>query len=460
MSSKALPYQVSAFANTGDRYGQLGAEAAAFAQRGQTGPAFRSDASSSHALIEPTDAFKAFAQGSASASPWPSGAASSRDQDEAGWRRAASAAAVAASERSQIHSGFPAATSDGSALSALLDGEQLTDAVDGEWEHDLRHREAGARATAVPSDPLARRSPRTATPNQDRGQYGSGDMSPTSRSLLSSLATLSLAEQTYLRTLLASQDPAQMFEDYFSHGSYTDDVWSVDAQDDKPAFVRDVLDRAAEKGKEKERTDVDGGRAKAVRRLEMVLRHLNGKASFSEGVAAGERGASTSTWVQEAAVAAASRSEQQARTNAETRSLSTTYAPSSLSSSAFVSFATSHHSSPPRPVATPTSEPVANSTSQAYSQRPAAPVLNRTQSSASSQHSDDSVSTDSSYEEYAREKEARMRSNEGGRFGPDFTRRFVSAENEVRFGVDAQGGQGTGSGGGPDTEEVSEERTH
>ena len=140
-------------------------------------------------------------------------------------------------------------------------------------------------------------------------------------------------------------------------------------------------------------------------------------------------------------------------------------APSSLSSSAFVSFSPQsvavhspatlqyyphqHHpvaaSSSSEPLHDVQQQPVTATPHDHH--RPA--TQPRTNSYAASSSSGESNGTDTSYEEYAKEKEARMRSNEGGRFGPDFS----SAR-----GLAVYGGCFGGAGGG--AVDVTEGRTH
>ncbi|GAA5882090.1 hypothetical protein JCM3774_001505 [Rhodotorula dairenensis] len=449
--AKGLPASVSAFAHAADQ--RPPEQQHSFNAARSAIPAhFRADASSSsHASSAALGEFGRFAQHAQSSSA-PIG--SGLDPREAVWERAyRSRLAVPPPPQAAIpapnhHSAY-AASDDGGAVLTLLSGvDSLVDAVDGDWERDLEQERQLERLhetppPPLPADPLASNS---CTRGHSASQSNPGDMSPTSQSLLSSVANLSLAEQTYLRTLLASQDPASMFEDYFSHATYTDDVWTP-----PPSYVREVLDRAAvdrDEGKGKERAaDDEAGKAKAVRRLEMLLRHLEGQvtgrsspSSSSTLASAPRQGQSWTNEMQHhhhaatatprvdsgqssSGVARQQDSSRHLKGQQHDYSTAMTYAPSSLSSSAFVSFAPAAPSVPAQqPHASPPIE-----TQQHPSQRPAGPV--RHGSYASSSGSAESHASDASYEEYAREKEARMRSNEGGRFGPDFTARAVAVDS-------------------------------
>lgn len=428
--SKALPADVAAFTRAGVHPDAPGRAQPQTASSDTFRSAAGTSASSSSAAAASSD-FSSFVQGSSADlldGPPPRAQRQQQWADE--WPGSAGAGANSAMSALNAHT-----TRDGQEIAALLAGDDLNDAVDGGWEQELRadHDRAHqlARTRPLPADPLASNPQALGTDlSATQKQNAPGDMSPTSRSLLASLAHLSLAEQTYLRTLLASQDPARMLEDYFARGSYTEDVWDVPPP---PEAVREVLDRA--KGKEKEVDQDEAGRTRAVRRLEMVLRHLEGAtggvaAGRQEGVGADQRG---SSWAREAA--GLTGHAQSSRPSAATAQYTSpavqqaTYAPSSLSSSAFVSFAPSSSGGPgPSSAATATTSSTARSTTGPHLDRPS--FRASSQHAASESGSDRSDATSSSYEEYAREKEERVRSNEGGRYGPDWTRRPGAAAGE------------------------------
>ncbi|KWU41624.1 hypothetical protein RHOSPDRAFT_36828 [Rhodotorula sp. JG-1b] len=469
--AKGLPQAVSAFAHAADRLTpeQQQQQQHDFAALSSN---FRADASSSSSSASEFSRFAQQHAGPSSALP----GTGFGQQAAAAWERSQTGRSMPSAIPAQ--SPF-AASQDGHALVALLNGhDSVVDAVDGDWERQLAQEQQQHHSSAVgsplPADPLASKpvpqlldTARRATP---------GDMSPTSESLLASVSNLSLAEQTYLRTLLASQDPAAMFQDYFSHATYTDDVWTPIAS----GPLREVLDRAAAadtgKGKGKERVvDDEEGKAKAVRRLEMVLRQLNGHmGSTTVGaplatnetragrLGGGSSGGSVENHhhhpnLADPSTAADSRaSDAPAHALYSTTAVSTSFAAlSSLSSSAFVSF-----SPPSVAVHSPTTlqyyphrhHTVAASSSSPSAvehiddaQRPSVATPHdhhrpatqpRTNSYAASSSSGESNGTDASYEEYAKEKEARMRSNEGGRFGPDFSSmRSVFSGREERADV-------------------------
>ena len=466
--AKGLPQAVSAFAHAADR---LTPEQQQQHDRVDLSSNFRADASSSSSSASE---FSRFAQQHAGPSSAFQGTGFGQ-QAAAAWERSQTGRSMPSAIPAQ--SPF-AALQDGDALVALLNGyDSVVDAVDGDWERQLAQEQQQHHSSAVgsplPTDPLASKPVPQLLDTARRANPG--DMSPTSESLLASVSKLSLAEQTYLRTLLASQDPAAMFQDYFSHGTYTDDVWTPIAS----GPLRDVLDRAAQdtgKGKGKERVvDDEEGKAKAVRRLEMVLRHLNGQIGSTAAAAAaslatsetragrlgggGSGGGSVENHhhpnLADRSTAADSRaSDASAHALYSTTATSTSFAaPSSLSSSAFVSFSPQsvavhspatlqyypheHH-----PVAASSSSAVEHSDAQTppvatpYDHRRPATQPRRANSYAASSSSGESNATDASYEEYAKEKEARMRSNEGGRFGPDFSSmRSVFSGREERADV-------------------------
>ena len=472
--AKGLPQAVSAFAHAADRLTPEQQQQHDLAALRSS--SFRADASSSSS--SPASEFSRFAQQHAGPSS-SSVRAHFGAQQAAAWERSQF---VGGDSASAIPAQSPfAAPQDGDALVALLTGhDSVVEAVDGDWERQLAQEQQHQRSSPLPADPLASRSDPQLP--DTRRRVNPGDMSPTSESLLLSVSNLSLAEKTYLRTLLASQDPAAMFQDYFSHGTYTDDVWTPTIANSGP--LREVLDRAAEdtgKGKGKERVDDVEGKAKAVRRLEMVLRHLNGQIGSTAAVAslatsetrAGRLGGGGNgeeshlhTSADRSTAAGSRAADSSAHALVSTAATSNSFAaPSSLSSSAFVSFSPQsvavhspatlqyyphqHHpvaaSSSSEPLHDVQQQPVTATPHDHH--RPA--TQPRTNSYAASSSSGESNGTDTSYEEYAKEKEARMRSNEGGRFGPDFS----SAR-----GLAVYGGCFGGAGGG--AVDVTEGRTH
>jgi hypothetical protein len=474
--AKGLPQAVSAFAHAADRLTPEQQQQHDLAALRSS--SFRADASSSSS--SPASEFSRFAQQHAGPSS-SSVRAHFGAQQAAAWERSQF---VGGDSASAIPAQSPfAAPQDGDALVALLTGhDSVVEAVDGDWERQLAQEQqrSSALVSPLPADPLASRSDPQLP--DTRRRVNPGDMSPTSESLLLSVSNLSLAEKTYLRTLLASQDPAAMFQDYFSHGTYTDDVWTPTIANSGP--LREVLDRAAEdtgKGKGKERVDDVEGKAKAVRRLEMVLRHLNGQIGSTAAVAslatsetrAGRLGGGGNgeeshlhTSADRSTAAGSRAADSSAHALVSTAATSNSFAaPSSLSSSAFVSFSPQsvavhspatlqyyphqHHpvaaSSSSEPLHDVQQQPVTATPHDHH--RPA--TQPRTNSYAASSSSGESNGTDTSYEEYAKEKEARMRSNEGGRFGPDFS----SARGLAVYG----GGFGGAGGGAVD---VTEGRTH
>ncbi|GAA6052246.1 hypothetical protein JCM3770_007398 [Rhodotorula araucariae] len=162
---------------------------------------------------------------------------------------------------------------DGAELADLLSAGGLLDAVDGDWEQELLARQSESwrveLETAMPQDPFASTSAQNDSKGKARALESAaamrqGDMSPTTTELLSSLSSLDLADKAYLRTLL-SQDPDTVFDDYFARGSYTDDVYGL------PSSVKRLFEKAA---KTDERIGTEEGRKKALRRLGMVLRHM------------------------------------------------------------------------------------------------------------------------------------------------------------------------------------------
>jgi len=313
--SKGLPSSVQHLVHSGDRLADVPLHPHSSASSGSAS-SFRHDASSSassSALPFDFDAFRE-AQGAQ---------LGDRHLDRA-WAGAASDTAAASSAHHLAHNGLERdAAYDGAELSSLLGGGGLVDAVDGEWESELLARQHEPwrveLETRMPLDPFAASS--SAKGKGRASEAGpaqrAGDMSPTSSELLSSLSSLDLADKAYLRTLLA-QDPTTAFDDYFARGSYTDDVYGL------PPAVQRMLDKAAQRD---DRVGVEEGRKKAVRRLGMVLRHMQQAAAgpveaaqrqtagLSSSVGAGLLGATAS-------VAAAGQREAQQRAHVRLCSLS------------------------------------------------------------------------------------------------------------------------------------------
>ncbi|BGO90630.1 hypothetical protein NBRC10512_000194 [Rhodotorula toruloides] len=187
------------------------------------------------------------------------------------------------------------ASHDGFEITALLGGNEfVADAVDGDWERELKEEQARPcrveMETTMPSDPfassaiLANRSTRLdALEGKGKGKARAGDMSPTSADLLSSLSSLDLADKAYLRSLL-SLSPDEAFQDYLARSSYADDVYGL------PPGVKRLFEKAA---REEEGVQGEEGRTKALRRLDMVLQHLRASESGAGGETAAIVGLST-----------------------------------------------------------------------------------------------------------------------------------------------------------------------
>ncbi|GJN89842.1 hypothetical protein Rhopal_002831-T1 [Rhodotorula paludigena] len=262
LTAKGLPASVQHFVHAGDRFAHLATPHAS------TSSASGSPASSS--------AFR-FARSSAPAPPpdWAAFESGVPSAHDAAW---SAVGASTGSTRSAAH--------DGAELSALLAGADLVDAVDGDWERELREKQSDPwrieHEATLPLDPFASSAARrdtkgkgkereiddaAASEGQLRGVARAGDMSPTSTELLSSLSSLDLADRAYLRTLV-SLDPRTAVEDYFSRGSYSDDVWGL------PPGVRRLFEKATASQEGQGETSVEEGRRRAVRRLGMVFRHM------------------------------------------------------------------------------------------------------------------------------------------------------------------------------------------
>lgn len=280
--AKGLPASVQHLVHSSDRLAEVPRNPHAAASSTLPGAAFRQDASSSsssgtsNAAAFDFDAFRE-AQGaqlgdSRLSRAWDGAAASASDTGPA--------FAAPPPHANQLDTGRSAAQ-DGAELASLVSGGGLLAAVDGDWEEELlaRQREPWRveLESRMPLDPFASSA---SAKGKGRAMDGpdaairAGDMSPTSTELLSSLSSLDLADRAYLRTLLA-QDPASAFEDYFSRGSYTDDVYGL------PPAVQRLFEKANQRD---ERIGVEEGRKKAVRRLGMVLRHMQAAADPVGGV--------------------------------------------------------------------------------------------------------------------------------------------------------------------------------
>lgn len=165
---------------------------------------------------------------------------------------------------------------DGDDIQTLLGSTTLSDAVHADWEAELLAEQASkwSHDINLPSDPPASAqalSSRSDTKGKGRA-FTSGDISPVSSDLISSLSSLDLNSRSYLKTLL-SLPPDEALEDYFSRGTYTDDVYGL------PADVQKLFEKAQSGGQSQEE-----GRAKAVRRLGMVMKHLWGGEEGSQVV--------------------------------------------------------------------------------------------------------------------------------------------------------------------------------
>ncbi|GAA6001365.1 uncharacterized protein JCM10292_007035 [Rhodotorula paludigena] len=262
LTAKGLPASVQHYVHAGDRFAHLATPHAS------TSSASGSPASSSSSRL---------ARSSTPAHPseWTAFESGVPSTYDSAW---SAAGASTGSTRSAAH--------DGEELSTLLAGADLVDAVDGDWERELREKQSEPwrveHETTLPLDPFASSAARRdakgkgkeralddASPDEEqvRGIARAGDMSPTSTELLSSLSSLDLADRAYLRTLV-SLDPRTAVEDYFSRGSYSDDVWGL------PPGVRRLFEKATAARAGQGETSVEEGRRRAVRRLGMVFRHM------------------------------------------------------------------------------------------------------------------------------------------------------------------------------------------
>ncbi|BGP38972.1 hypothetical protein JCM10449v2_002910 [Rhodotorula kratochvilovae] len=430
--AKGLPASVQHFVHAGDRL----ADAPLHPHHPlAAAAAFRNDASSSSSVAPPD--FAAFHEAQAAQL---GSLALDRAWVGAGASTSAPPRADTAPSPHQGPSSDTAriAAHDGAELAGLLSGGGLLDAVDGDWEEELLARQSEAwrveMETAMPQDPFASTAARTDTKGKGRAgedAVRAGDMSPTSSELLSSLSSLDLADKAYLRTLL-SQDPATAFDDYFSRGSYTDDVYGL------PSGVQRLFEKAAQAD---ERVGIEEGRKKALRRLGMVLRHMQAsdpvgavqqqaeRMSLSEGEVAQMTGASVAAMAQQAPLQrqqpsfahaqyaplhtshVAAQSAQQShlfQPSATTSSYGEYTVPSSLSESAFITI-----TPPPR--------------SPAAVLAPAPPAATHAPAPAPEREFDaPAPSTAALLAHHA----ARLRSSGGGRYGPDWARAVPMQERE------------------------------
>ncbi|KAK4055740.1 hypothetical protein OIV83_000286 [Microbotryomycetes sp. JL201] len=116
------------------------------------------------------------------------------------------------------------------------------------------------RDSAMPRDPPASEWDRSKGKSR-----ADSELSDSESELVASVSSLELADREYLRSLLA-QPESSSIKIYLEQGTYTDDVYGM-----TPAIQR-VLDQS--------RAGIEPtseGRALAVRRLAMVLRHVDGK---------------------------------------------------------------------------------------------------------------------------------------------------------------------------------------
>ncbi|KAM0788711.1 hypothetical protein ACM66B_002806 [Microbotryomycetes sp. NB124-2] len=163
----------------------------------------------------------------------------------------------------QAQSGRGTAARDGEDIQALLTGStSLAEAVYGDWQTELEqsHSTKHERDSTMPRDP---QTSLHAAGNKGKTRSEQG-MTDEEMELVASVSSLELVDREYLRSLLA-QPESSALDMYLGQGTYTEDVYGLN-----PAVQR-VLDQA-KKGTEQ----TSEGRAQAVRRLAMVLRHLDG----------------------------------------------------------------------------------------------------------------------------------------------------------------------------------------
>lgn len=172
----------------------------------------------------------------------------------------------------------PIHSQDGSDVLALLSTSNsfLSDAIDGDWEATL-FADRGAQSwrtqqeEARPIDPLPLLdSDYIRTGNGDgkgKGKARAGSVSPVSAELISSLSHLDLASRTYLQSFLALPTDESVAQ-YLKQGSYTEDVYGL------PDGLRRLFEKAqSEEGREGLQP-TEEGKKKALRRLQMVMRHF------------------------------------------------------------------------------------------------------------------------------------------------------------------------------------------
>ncbi|GAA6023073.1 hypothetical protein JCM10207_007710 [Rhodosporidiobolus poonsookiae] len=420
--------------------------------------AFRSDASSSSRISQ--DDFGAFATPS-----YTPATTFSRSRDSPTWSTRQSHLADGGGG-SLIDHPTRNATHDGAEVAALFGDSYpvFADAIDGNWEQELldRQRERHDLESALPADPFASRAARSAretTPTdgvKGKGRapeaHRKGDMSPTTEELVSSLSSLDLSSRAYLRTLL-SLPPEAAIEDYLAHGSYTDDVHGL------PDDVKRLFEKAAAGTAG---VSVEEGRAKAVRRLGMVMQHLRAAEAGGEQAAvapASFQAEQQPAWQyqgqyeqdgpmlrrlqpmnQNAAVfsspafaqsfqSSLSSAQQQrdlalsSQAPAVAQSQPLTFA-SSLSESAFI---TVPASAPYEPLST------SHVTPQPARLVSSPPTQAAQQHIAPEDTLPDSYAPLPSFESYFASQQQRMASNNGGRSGPDFTRAIPAAVRPALF---------------------------
>ncbi|KAK4056547.1 hypothetical protein OIO90_002395 [Microbotryomycetes sp. JL221] len=165
----------------------------------------------------------------------------------------------------QAHRGT--AARDGEDIQALLNGStSLTDQVYGDWHNELAEQQSRQhdQDSTMPQDPVvARTISRTEKGKTKLTRFDDdSDMSTEELELVSAVSSLDLADREYLKSLLARPESTAIV-DYLRGNTYTDDVYGI------PDKVQRVLDQA-KAGTEQ----TDEGRSKALRRLAMVMRHL------------------------------------------------------------------------------------------------------------------------------------------------------------------------------------------
>lgn len=155
---------------------------------------------------------------------------------------------------------------DGGDVMALLSSGGVGEGVYGDWEQVLQADQYRKREIndARPLDPPATTFNSTRNVSSGEAQLANHDSTTTDEELISSLSSLDLSARSYLRTLLALPAETSIM-DYLHQNRYTEDVYAL------PKEVRKVLEEA----EQQPGVSAEAGRAKAVRRLEMVLQHLS-----------------------------------------------------------------------------------------------------------------------------------------------------------------------------------------